>query len=136
MTLYRAADDTSIPSGSCSFATERRAARAYLAGRNPGFGGSTLYRLDIEIDAAAILDLTDGAPEWLRELHHDVGSVGLDELVTRPECRHVQAAILARGYRWVRVEESYPDDTITMVLLTAPGEWYGDDEIAPNMIAI
>ena len=108
-TLWRAADDDLIV-GSASFAAEREDAEAYL--RNPGFGGRSLYRAIVEIDDAQVLDLYDLRDPIARicevtGLSHP-GAIGADEWVPR-----ISYDLRAAGYEWVRVRESYPENSET-----------------------
>lgn len=109
MKLYRAADDDHI-SDSASFAETREVAECYLD--NPGFGGANLYCAEVEIDD--YLDLTgDDASELLADAigdDHDFGAIGIDELVPRIASRLCDA-----GVQWVRVNESFPEDTTTWI---------------------
>jgi len=115
LTLYRATDDPIIV-GSASFSTSREAAEAYL--NNPGFGGSTLYRADVEIDPDTLLDVfdmdTEDAIEAIREvadLPHP-GAIGADEWVPR-----IAETLRDAGIEWVRVRESYPVDSETYIFV-------------------
>ena len=118
MILWRAANDDYI-SDSCSFAETRESAELYLD--NPGFGGSTLYTAEVEIgeyldltgsDAMEILQTTLGSD-------HDFGAIGIDELVPRIASRLCEA-----GVQWVKVCESYPEDSITWIYV---GGGLGDE---------
>lgn len=108
MRLWRAAEDDYI-GDSASFSEEREAAEAYR--NNPGFGGSTLYYADVDAEP---LDLTgDDAMDVLMETigsDHDYGAIGVDELVPR-----IADKLADAGIEWVRVRESYPEDTITWI---------------------
>lgn len=109
MILWRAANDDHI-SDSASFAEDRETAEAYLS--NGGFGGDTLYCTEVEIDD--YLDLTgDDAMERLLEAldsDHNYGAIGVDELVPR-----VASKLADAGIQWVKVNESFPCDTITWI---------------------
>lgn len=109
ITLYRAASDDLIV-GSASFATNLEAARAYLD--NPGFGGRTLYRAEVEIDADTLLDLVDAIDpiQSIMDrtgLRHP-GAIGVDEWIPR-----ISYELRDAGIEWVRVKESYPAETVT-----------------------
>ena len=109
MKLYRAADSDYIPADSCSFAESIEAAEHYL--NNPGYGGSTLWVT--EVDADDVLDLTgDDAEELLSDIVNvkRYGAIGIDELVPR-----IAEQLCKAGIQWVRVNESYPEDTITWI---------------------
>jgi len=113
MTLWRAANDDSI-SDCASFSTTRGAAEAYLS--NPGFGGRTLYRAEVEIDAAKVLDLIDcdDAIERLCDVTGKAhpGAIDADEWAPR-----ISYEIRDAGYEWVRVLESYPSETETWIFV-------------------
>lgn len=115
VTLYRAADDDIIV-GSASFATDIDAARAYLD--NPGFGGRNLYRAEVEMDEAKVLDLFDMDHEAAVEAICALtdlsapGAIGVDEWVPRI-CYQLRDA----GIEWVRVRESHPEDTETWIFV-------------------
>ena len=114
MKLYRAADSDYVPTDSCSFAESIEAAEHYLD--NPGYGGSTLWVT--EVDADDVLDLTgDDAEELLNDVV-DVeryGAIGIDELIPR-----ISEQLCKAGIQWVRVNESYPEDTITWIYVGGP----------------
>jgi hypothetical protein len=109
MILWRAANDDMIV-GCASFAETRDAAELYLD--NPGYGGHTLYTADVE--PTDVLDLTgdDAMADLLAAIDsdHDFGAIGIDELVPR-----ISQRLAERGVQWVRVCESYPEDTITWI---------------------
>lgn len=130
--LFRAAEDTYVHTGSTSFARRKRDARAYQD--NPGFGGPHLYRLELEVDDEHVLDLRGSTPNFLLALLDRLGAAGIDYAVTVD--RRVQAAILGRGYRWVRFFDSFPEDCETWALLCGPGDFYGDDEVSPCMVPV
>ena len=112
MKLFRAANDTNTNVDTTAFAVTREDAEAYLD--NPGFGGANLYEIDVDISDAEVLDLTEDIPDWLAELipgaYDCIGAIigmtiGLSD------------AIAERGYRWVRLIDSYPEDCVTMMLI-------------------
>lgn len=115
ITLWRAAEDDSI-SDSASFAAERGCAEAYLD--NPGFGGSTLYRADVEIDDSRVLDLydlgEDRGLERLREItpHCPTGAIDVCEAVPR-----ISYELRDAGYDWVRVRDNHPADCETWIFV-------------------
>ena len=120
--LYRAANDDYI-SDSASFAEDRETAEAYR--NNGGFGGQTIFRAEVDIDPATVLELVDADDPMAALLaaidsDHDYGAIGVDELAPRLADRLAEA-----GYEWVRVAESFPVDTITWI-------WVGGDE--PELI--
>ena len=113
MIIYRAADDTDI-SAPCCFAEELETARAYLdAGQ---YGGSTLYRADVEI--SDVLDLTACSDE----LQAVCDLIGAPHPCATSACEYlmlqaVADRLAALGYRWVRVTEIHPAGAITLVCL-------------------
>ena len=119
--LYRAANDAIVMQGT-SFASLKSSAREYLD--NLGFGGSTLYVAEIEVDSETVLDArgmdVDAVAEMLGMA--SPGAIGVDEWIGRSVA--AQEAARAAGYLWVIVDESYPVDTTTWI-------WVGestDDE--------
>lgn len=123
MTLYRASNYASTNSDTTSFAARRADAAAYL--NNPGYGGATLWRTEVEIVDSEVLDITDGAPEWLRDLVERHGAIGIEEAIGA--ISKVSDGIAARGFRWVRLIDSYPDDCETWILI---GDMDLDMEVA------
>ena len=126
-TLYRAAAPVPHLGTGSHWTPSRDAAQAYRA--NPGFGGSVLYRADV--DAAHALDLRgaswrDLAEELLtdeefaswaaqRDLDHPADlAAWLKSLAPGAhlyETWEASGAVcdaLARGYDWVRYIDSYP----------------------------
>ena len=127
-TLYRAADDDSLPTGCAAFAEAREVAEAYLA--NPGYGGATLWAAEVEIDEARVLDIYDSADPVAAlceasGLAHP-GAVGADEWVPRDVA--LQDALYTRGIHWVRVRESHPADAVTWL-------WVGPWDLEPELVA-
>lgn len=123
--MWRAAQDNGVTSGTC-LAEDRAVAEAYLD--NPGFGGSRLYRAEVQVAGDEVLDLvglgTEAALDALVRasgLPHP-GAIGADEWA--PQIAHHLAD---RGVAWVKVEESYPADTLTWVWTGIPGRWDLDD---------
>jgi len=114
MRLWRAAEDDYISSDSVSFSEDRDSAESYLD--NPGFGGHKLFQTDIVVDEDDLLDLTghDAMDRLLETLDsdHDYGAIGVDELVPR-----VADRLLEAGYQWVKVDESYPENTVTWIYI-------------------
>lgn len=123
ITLYRAADsDTLTDCG--SFAESLETASAYLA--NPGYGGATLWETTVDVDEDTLLDLSEMGEEEAIEalcertgLDHP-GAIGADEWVPR-----ISYDLRDSGICWVRVRESYPEDTVTWI-------WVGGDD--PEMV--
>ncbi len=113
MTLYRAANDETIV-GSASFAESREVAELYRD--NPGFGGQNLYRAIVEIDPATVLDLVD-APDAIETLmavanQPNPGAIGADEWAPQ-----LWSELRDAGHEWVRVRESYPEESITWIFV-------------------
>lgn len=123
MTLYRAATDDYLDIG-YSFAETRETAESYLD--NPGFGGGSIYSIEIDDDP---LDLTGMTAADVADLlgMTDPGAIGLDEWL--PRTSDALDAIRELGHLWAIVDESYPAGTRTWI-------WCGtglDDE--PELIA-
>lgn len=116
VTLYRAADDDSITGLTC-FSPKKSVAREYQ--NNRGFGGANLYRAEVECDDAAILDIrsecdADQVAALVELTGIDMGSVTADWLVVQ---ERVAEALVSRGYRWVRLLDTYPVGAETWVYL-------------------
>jgi hypothetical protein len=130
VTLYRAADSDILPSDSASFSESREAAEAYMGGRNPGYGGAALWSTEIEIDldSESVLDLVevrDGVQviaDRIGRAHP--GAIGADEWAPR-----VSYELRDAGVVWVRVQESYPEDSITWIFV-------GAYDVAPEMTEV
>lgn len=115
-TLYRAAKDDSVI-GACSFAARKSDARAYLD--NGAFGGPNLYRARVEIDPGKVLDLTgerDGLARVAEIVGFDGGAIGVDEWIMHGP---VSEALIAAGYLWVRLIDSFPEGCETWTWLGA-----------------
>jgi hypothetical protein len=128
-TLYRAAQDDILPPDCASFAESLETARAYLD--NPGFGGASLYRTDVEVVEGSVLDLTD--PRNLLDVDgfdtsdlDDALQLGAD--VWLPMYGAAQERLRAAGYQWVLVRESFPAGTVTWI-------WIGSFEDEPELEA-
>lgn len=121
MKLWRAANDDYVDTG-YSFAEKRSTAEAYLD--NPGFGGANIYRADVEIDDDQVLDFTGKSMDEVAEelgVQHP-GAIGVDEWI--PRSPKIMDALREAGALWVKVDESFPPDTVTWI-------WVGtglDDE--------
>lgn len=122
-TLYRAADDDYL-SDCASFAAYRSDAEAYLD--NPGFGGSRIWVTEVEIDDDAVLDIRSSRDDaqvqaLLDAIESDREPCGatVDAILGEPA---VVEALTSRGYRWVRLTDSYPDDCETWTWLGAGTE--------------
>lgn len=120
MRLYRAAKDDIIVD-TASFAESIEAARFYLD--NLGFGGGRLFRADV--DPGNVLDVVDERHPTraiARAIgQSDPGAIGADEYAPR-----VSYELQDAGYDWVRVRESFPEDTITWI-------WVGPSEREPEI---
>jgi hypothetical protein len=121
MRLYRAGN-SDILTGVTSFAADIADAREYLD--NPGYGGNTLYTVDIDIDAEHVLDIrdsSDGAQvDALIEITGiDMGAVTADYMLS---AGHVIDALIDRGYYWVRLMDTYPEGCETWTWLYAGEE--------------
>jgi len=116
-TLYRAASDDNVSVG-YSFAARRSHAEAYLD--NPGFGGPTLYRCEVEIDG--LIDLTESPWETLSEaLGSEVDpsrhQFHFPSTVTASD--KIPEKLAALGYRWAKIIDDYPEGCVTYVPLCA-----------------
>lgn len=126
-TLYRAADSDTI-TGPAAFAADVEDARSYLD--NPGFGGATLYRTEIECDDDHVLDVRGADDAQLDALIgvsgcSSPGAMTADAYVMQD---HVAAALVEHGYRWVRILDTYPIGAETWVYL-----YDGED---PEMVEV
>ena len=117
MKLYRAASD-SFASEGYSFAADIEDAKAYFD--NPGFGGENLYECEIEIDEVKVLDLYSlgrGADlvKLIELVGYDPCSTTADVwLTSTPKCSD---AVIAAGFEWARVLDTYPEGCETWVYL-------------------
>ena len=116
ITLWRAADDDNIV-GSASFAAQQESAQAYLD--NPGVGGDKFWKAEVEIDESSLLDLHDIDEEEaftkvldLIDLETHPGAIGLDEWIPR-----IADKLQDAGIEWVRVRESFPENTETYIFV-------------------
>jgi len=112
-TLYRAADTDYVGQGT-SFAESRETAAFYLD--NPGFGGASIWTTEIDADPDRILDLRGVSISDAADLLglDDPCAIGVDEWIPQ-----VAEYVLAAGYDWALVDESYPEQTTTWI-------WCGD----------
>jgi hypothetical protein len=130
LTLYRAANTTDLEGGTASFSEDLATARAYLD--NPSFGGSTMYRVTVEIVDGEMLDLVDGdMPEWLEERISRLGAAEMAWAITAPSTG-IYRMLLARGIRWVRFTDDYPEGAVTVCRVVDNDE--GDYEIEQAMV--
>lgn len=116
ITLYRAADSDLIIEPVC-FAARETDARAYLD--NPGFGGRTLYQCTVSVSDDEVLDIRSGRDSDQLDALTGItggspGAVTADYYVMQPG---TVEALIARGYRWVRLIDTYPTDAETWVYL-------------------
>lgn len=118
MRLYRAGD-CSFCYQPTSFAVDIDDAREYLD--NPGFGGDTLYYIDIDIDDDKVLDLSEErdqveALSVLTDIH--MGAVTADYMLSHG---HVVDKLIEMGYTWVCLMDTYPENCETWT-------WLGNGE--------
>jgi hypothetical protein len=113
-TLYRAAKDDYLDQG-YAFAESLETATVYL--ENPGFGGASLYSIEIEPTSEQVIDLTDvSVSDLAADLEmSDPGAIGVDEWL--PRTVRALDALRSRGHLWAKVAESYPADTVTWIWL-------------------
>jgi hypothetical protein len=111
--LFRAANDDNVDAG-YSFSTELETAQSYT--NNPGFGGNTIYRVDI--DPGKLLDVSD-ADDLFSALSEAAGMDLIPEqyahhaqrvLATDPKVRE---ALAEKGYEWVKFTDDFPEGAIT-----------------------
>lgn len=120
VTLWRAADWDGVMEGN-SFARDERDARAYLD--NPGFGGASLYRAEVEVDESRVLDTRDMTEEQVAEIYgHHVFGVDVCEWIPRLGARD-----LGERYDWVIVTDNYPAGAECW-------QWIGGDE--PELVEV
>jgi hypothetical protein len=114
-TIYRASDYCDARVG-FSFSEDRETAEAYMS--NPGFGGENIYGVDVELDG--VLDLTEAADEW-DELSEAAG-ITIDPAQYHyhfarvlPTSDAICEALAANGYHWVRFNDDFPADAVTII---------------------
>ncbi len=112
VTLWRAANDEFANADSTSFSRSKDAAKQYLD--NPGFGGPTLYKTKVDIDPKKVFDLyssADPVSDICEELGiPHPGAIGADEWIPR-----IAQKLQDHGVQWVRVKESYPEESETWI---------------------
>lgn len=126
-TLWRASKDDYVEQGT-SFTPKQSVARLYLS--NPGYGGGSLYKTSVDLAKQPGLDMTGWSWSDVRKrLDVDVPSgIGIDAWLPRDS--KMLDAIRALGYFWARVDESYPEGTVTWI-------WCGNsDDDAPELEAV
>ena len=111
--LWRAAADDLIV-GSASFARRREHAECYLD--NPGFGGPNLYRCEVEIDEARVLDLLD-ADDALEELCRVAGTSHPGSTTADQHAPRIADELQAAGVSWVRVLDTFPEGCETWIFV-------------------
>jgi hypothetical protein len=116
MKIYRAANDDYATAGTC-FAIEKNDAVAYLD--NPGFGGSSLYAADVDVEN--VLDLTDRRDNWdgLSE------ALGYEVDPQKYGCHFARIVSdddllneLAEKFDWIKFQDDYPENCITICPLS------------------
>jgi len=126
--LWRAADDDYVPDAA-SFSAQRSDAEAYLDNR--GFGGARLWRASVVVSDARVLNLYEQRDpvSYLSEeleLQHP-GAVGVEEWI--PMDPSVQDALRERGFDWVIVRDSFPENAETWL-------WIGQAEREPRLMKV
>ena len=122
--LHRASDDSSVNSGT-SFSEDHKVAKHYQL-HNSGFGGSKLY--SISIPKGKVLDITSGNP-WKALSNHsgiEVNPHEYDHYIDRvfPTENHgIAESLEAKGFDWVRLNESYPSNSITWQPVSSKAMW-------------
>ena len=128
--LYRAATHPEVnTAGTTSFSPDRAVAEAYLDGRNPGFGGANLYRVEPDVDPRKVLDVREGMPRWLEEIAEGHGGGASNSWVLTASDKARQS-MLDRGYQWVRFMDDYPTGAETWALVD---EDHGEEAVEPKM---
>jgi ClpP class serine protease len=112
ITLHRAADDDYATRG-YSFAEEASTAEAYT--KNEGFGGKKLFHSTVTLNEDQIFDARGMNAKELADAFDvsDPGAIGPDEWVPRSE--DLLDALEAKGILFIRVDESFPEDTTTWI---------------------
>ena len=127
-TIYRAAEHCDARVG-FSFAESREVAEAYLT--NPGFGGATLYSVDVDLDG--VLDLTDESDEW-QALSDACGiEISPDNYqhfaAVLPTSDDVCEALAAAGYHWVRFNDDFPAGAVTIIPVSTDAADAADSDL-------
>jgi len=128
VTLWRAAKDDFVTSG-ISFSESKAAARMYH--NNPGYGGKHLFKIVVEVREDEVLDLTGMSEREALNALCKVsglrypGAIGPDEWVPR-----IAKYLADNGIAWVRVDESFPQNTITWIWTGVDGRSEVDDAIS------
>lgn len=114
-TIYRASDYCDARVG-FSFSEDRETAEAYRS--NPGFGGENIYSVDVELDG--VLDLTDAVDEW--DTLSEAAGITIDPSRYQhhfarvlPTSDAICEALAANGYHWVRFNDDFPADAVTII---------------------
>lgn len=131
--MFRATDRTeSFASGAC-FSPEREVAEAYTD--DPGFGGSKIVAIEVDVDRDAVLGLLDGRSlvagrqardAWerlaealgveeddVRELRADAENL-IHNAVNSPRNRR---KLFTAGFEWVVYEDTFPAGAVTWTYL-------------------
>jgi hypothetical protein len=91
-----------------------------------------MYRVTVEIADGEMLDLVDGdMPEWLEERISRLGAAEVAWAITAPSTG-IYRMLLARGIRWVRFADDYPEGAVTICRVVDNDE--GDYEIEQAMV--
>lgn len=128
MTIYRATADeneTALAFGMC-FCESREDAEEYT--ENQGFGGEHIREHEIA-GAETILDIADSSTvKQFRALAEALGYEDAQEaaeswhangwLYPWEESRKVSEQLKASGYDWLRYEDDYPEDCITLMRIS------------------
>lgn len=117
--------------GAC-FSTDEETAEAYTD--NPGYGGSEIIQVDVEVDPDTVLSLLDGRSLSSGRQARDAWSrlaeaVDQDEDELRADSEQVIHAAIDRasirkrlanaGFEWVVYEDTFPPEAITWTYLGA-----------------
>lgn len=133
VTLYKATDRTDSFGSGAAFAADEEDAEAYLD--NPGYGGSDLIEVEIEINSDEVLSLVDGrrggAPYGRKardawERLGDALNLDEEELVELKEDNQklieqaidrkmIRSQLADAGYLWVVYEDTFPNGAVTWI---------------------
>jgi hypothetical protein len=114
--LWRAAQDDYIRD-TASFAADREDAEAYRDNR--GYGGPVLYRAEVEIDEAEVLDLYDlDESDAIRAIRERTGLPHPGAISPDVWVAWIATDLESAGIRWVRVRDTYPEGAETWTYIS------------------
>jgi hypothetical protein len=126
-TLYRAADYAEVRVG-YSLTQSKNVAKAYQS--NPGFGGSNLYKCNVEL--TGVLDLTESDDVWAdlsRAAGCDIDPDRFQDHFARvlPTSDEVCESLANNGYHWVRFCDDFPEGAQTIIPVSSEAAEMADD---------